>query len=402
MTDVPGTRFVDGLRVTPAHLNHAQSVPAEASMDLRRVVGLGRVGAGFRLLVEDGGAVLTPGVGFTPGGLPARRDEATVLTVPDGDGPFMVALRAQTQADEATRVGDQATIVYLLTEVVVAAEVPEAPEVLVVGTLRRQAGQLQAEQDPARFMPGPGHRHGGGFAEDPDGVWRFDGAAITGAQGPKGDKGDPGEKGEKGAKGNKGDPGEKGEKGDPGAKGDKGDPGEKGDPGAKGDKGEKGNKGDPGAKGDQGPAGPGLPANVTFLKDINWDPRRRHTIDEAANVIRQLQLAWSDNLDAANFEALHAWAVQVWSAPARPDFPVRGLLRKVSVNGNVLEITVEADQTFLSELREGGAILVDVVCDTLLDGSAVAVSSSTGRLLSGVEATLLPGGLLRLGLAVGA
>ena len=48
MTDAPSTRFVDGLRVTPAHLNHLHSVASAAIADLRRLVGRDRVALGFR------------------------------------------------------------------------------------------------------------------------------------------------------------------------------------------------------------------------------------------------------------------------------------------------------------------------------------------------------------------
>ena len=103
---LPGTRFVDGLRVTPAHLNHLQAVAAAAADDLRRVVGLGRVGAGLRIDVDDDGAVvLSPGVGFTSGGAVVRRDEPTAIPLPDDEARLMVGLRAVTLEDESTRVG---------------------------------------------------------------------------------------------------------------------------------------------------------------------------------------------------------------------------------------------------------------------------------------------------------
>ena len=79
MTDAPSTRFVDGLRVTPAHLNHLHSVAGGAIADLRRLVGRDRVALGFRLMADGAAVVLTPGLGFTRSGLPVRRDEPVVV-----------------------------------------------------------------------------------------------------------------------------------------------------------------------------------------------------------------------------------------------------------------------------------------------------------------------------------
>src|SRR5687767_14903685 len=106
MTDIPGTRFVDGLRVRPVHLNHLQSVLAKGLDDLRRVTGTGRVGAGLRLVVEGDAVQLTAGLGFTPSGHPVRRDEATTVTVPDGTDPTPVGVRAVSRPDDATMQGE--------------------------------------------------------------------------------------------------------------------------------------------------------------------------------------------------------------------------------------------------------------------------------------------------------
>jgi len=147
MTAAPGSRFVDGLRVTPAHLNHAQAVAAAAWDDLRRVVGLGRVGAGFLIEVAaDGTVSLSPGIAFTDGGSAVRRDQPTAVTLPDGNESVTVAVRAISQEDPTSRVDDQATIVFAATEVVVDAVVTPDADTVVLGTVRHEAGGVTVER----------------------------------------------------------------------------------------------------------------------------------------------------------------------------------------------------------------------------------------------------------------
>src|SRR6185295_8501054 len=124
MTESQKTRFVDGLRVTPLHLNHTQSTAEQAVRDLRGVVGFGKVGYGFRLVLSDDGAqvTLSPGLGFAPGGLRLALAEGVALTVPDGPGgPFSVVLRAETHAEPSARLGDAPTVIYGDTTVEVSA-----------------------------------------------------------------------------------------------------------------------------------------------------------------------------------------------------------------------------------------------------------------------------------------
>lgn len=441
MTDSPGTRFVDGLRVTPAHLNHAQAVAADALTDLRRVVGVGRIGAGFRLLVDADTASLSPGVGFTSGGFPVRRDESTTLTVPAGLGPFHVALRAVSTVDEASKVGDTATITFLSTEVVVDATEPAGPDVLVVGSLRRDGATLVVQQDPARFVPGPAHTHGGGWTQDSDGLWRFDGAIVeaagepgprgpTGPQGPQGEPGPTGPIGATGPAGAAGPAGPAGAKGDAGPVGTKGDAGPTGPAGpagpagAKGDQGVAGPKGDPGPTGPAGPPGPpgpagptgatgpkgakgdpgvGLPTDVTFLKSMSWDPATAVTVDAARTLLADIRLDFTADLDGDRFRSLDPVAVQVWVIPANPRFSSHGLARKITISANTVGINAVLDQQSAAELTEsrGGVVLIDLVCDTLLDlGNGRPVSAALGAALFDRMETPLPGGLMRLGLRV--
>ena len=129
MSDEQGTVFVDGLRVTAQHLNHLERSAQQAVGDLRRVLGLAHVGYGLRIEVAEDGqsATLTPGLAFTAGGHRLSLDEGATLTIPDGDGPFAVALAAANHDDPTTRVGDTPTIVFSDTSVTVAADAPAGP-----------------------------------------------------------------------------------------------------------------------------------------------------------------------------------------------------------------------------------------------------------------------------------
>jgi hypothetical protein len=411
VTDSPGTRFVDGLRVTPAHLNHAQDVNATAVADLRHVIGVGRVGAGFRILISGTTASLTAGVGVTTGGFPVSRDEATILTVPAGAGPFTVALKAVSSADEASKIGGIATITFLHTEVVTDATVPEGPDVLTVGTVRRQGGALTATQPPEKFVPGPGHRHSGTWVQDEHGVWRFDGATIeaAGPPGPPGERGPIGPQGERGPvgpQGAPGAPGPAGQTGQQGAPGPTGPVGPKGDTGPTGSTGPAGQTGPAGPQGDigpQGPAGPGLPDDSTVLRDLNWDPRRAVTADDAAQLVRDLRLTFSAPLDGDLLSPLVVTAVQIWVIPGNAAFPVTGLRPKVTVGDAVLRLEATLPAAQVSQLKEGGGglILVDLGCDMLIDlPTGRPVSASLGAVLFGRPQPAVPGGLLRVGIQV--
>ena len=103
-----------------------------------------------------------------------------------------------------------------------------------------------------------------GDANEPTGLYFFDGTAwrngagVVGAKGDKGDKGETGAQGlqgQVGAQGPKGDTGLKGDTGETGAQGLQGLPGVNGLPGATGSRGDKGDKGDTGATGPAGADG---------------------------------------------------------------------------------------------------------------------------------------------------
>lgn len=139
-----------------------------------------------------------------------------------------------------------------------------------------------------------------------------------------------------------------------------------------------------------------------MLEKISWDLRRPLSTDAATEALHDTNLIFSAELDGEQFDLLHPTALQVWAVPANPQFPVRGLPRKVAVAGNVLNLDIQLDQQSRTQLKEsgGGVILINLVCDALLDRNGRPVSSSSGVVLFGGSEFLVPGGLLRLGMPV--
>jgi hypothetical protein len=217
MSDEQGTFFLDGLRVTAQHLNHLEESAQQAVGDLRRVLGLAHIGYGFRIQVADDGqsATLSPGLGFTASGARVTLDEGAALTIPDGDGPFSVALAAGSHDDPTTRVGDTGTIIFADTVVSVAAEPPPDPDSLVVGTIQRSGGNLAATQDETLFLAPSNHGHSGAFYQDGAGIWRFDGPLLAQTDTTAGPPGPPGPPGADGPQGPAGPQGDAGVQGDP-------------------------------------------------------------------------------------------------------------------------------------------------------------------------------------------
>jgi hypothetical protein len=271
--------FVDGLRVTPEHLNHMQEVLAQGISDLRCALGCNRIAWGVRLLVSADGKTVTlsKGLALSPAGRRLVVNEDTVLKITPIMVPgeviepvapeYQVVLRATNHDQPLARIGDVQTIIFADTTILVLSKnaLLEKDD-LVVGTIAGSAfDTYKVIQNDALFLCPSYHGHSGDHFQDANGVWRFDGTAIEattipGPAGPAGVKGEPGEKGDPGAPGPKGDKGDPGEKGDPGIPGPKGDPGEQGSMGVPGVPGEQGPQGPPGAKGDSGAIGPqGLP-----------------------------------------------------------------------------------------------------------------------------------------------
>ena len=158
----------------------------------------------------------------------------------------------------------------------------------------------------------------------------------------------------------------------------------------------------PGSRGETGPAGPpgGTPP-LTFLEKLSWEPATPVSRREAFMLVQQLQLTWSGRIDVDRFTPVERASVHVFTAPARSEFPVRALDRKVAAERNVLVVSVDPQQQGVSELLEvGGMLFVDVVCDHLLDADGLPFSCSLGPLLTGRSDVLAPGGLMRVAVRV--
>ena len=200
MTESQKTRFVDGLRVTPLHLNHTQSTAEQAVRDLRGVVGFGKIGYGFRLLLsEDGaGVTLSPGLGFAPGGLRARarrgrraddsRGRRAVLGRTARREPRRAERQARRRADRdlrrherrgGGRAGDGTR----------GARRRHAP------ARRRRRAVGRAGRPPLLAAPAY-HGHTGAFYQDALGLWRFDGPQLQTDARPVGPPGPPGPQGD--------------------------------------------------------------------------------------------------------------------------------------------------------------------------------------------------------------
>ena len=266
MTDLQRTHFVDGLRVTPRHLEHVQNTAYEAVDDLRTVIGLGRIGWGLRLLQgEDGSISLTPGLGFTPSGERVRVHEGVALSAPAGTGPWQVVVAIEPVEDPTSVFNDAATIISTTSTVsVVEGEDAQADNTLTVGTISLVGDDLEAVQDVSLFSSPSNHGHTGEFFEDAAGRWRFDGTLLAadgnGEVGPPGPPGPPGPAGPpgQGEPAPEGPPGPQGEIGEPGPQGGPGPQGEPGPAGVEGPQGLDGvpGEGPPGESGPEGPLGP--------------------------------------------------------------------------------------------------------------------------------------------------
>jgi len=246
------TNFRDGLRVTPAHLTHLQQTLAEAVVDLRTALGLGRIAWGLRLSVVAGTATLAPGVIFAATGVRLGVTTAVPLVLPAGDGTWRVVVAGSNTDEPTLRIDDQPTLVRTQTVVVVQAmDMAVLDDALGVGTVTRTGATITVAQDPALWLVPAAHGHSGNFYQDSAGRWRFDGAG--GAMGPAGPAG---------ADGAAGAPGPAGADGVDGAAGPQGPAGADGAAGPQGPAGADGAVGAPGPVGPDGVAGPQGPAGA--------------------------------------------------------------------------------------------------------------------------------------------
>ncbi|MBI3347685.1 MAG: hypothetical protein HY020_10805, partial [Burkholderiales bacterium] len=161
MTSDPRTTFVDGLRVTPQHLNHLQDALRQAVLDLRGTLGFGRIAYGLRASVADGSVAVSPGLAFSSSGLRLALAEGATLPLP-GSGEYRIELQASEAGDPDTQLGEQPTIWYVQVQVrAVSSDAPPTPDSLVVA-IANSADGLQVTQDAGLFLVPSHHAHSGG------------------------------------------------------------------------------------------------------------------------------------------------------------------------------------------------------------------------------------------------
>ena len=132
------------------------------------------------------------------------------------------------------------------------------------------------------------------------------------------------------------------------------------------------------------------------MKGLSWEPWTPVPLADFRAVAESLTLDFTNDLDRGALDRFGAACVQVWVAPGNTAMPVLALSPKLGIDNNQLRVAVPLEQQALVELREvGGRLVVDIVCDYLLDVNGLAASSSLA-LVVGSEAPALPGGLLRL------
>ncbi len=254
MAEDAHTLFIDGQRVTAAHLQHLQDRLREAVGDVRRSIGLDKVAWGLRATLQDGDVSVQPGAAFTASGVRLHLDTQALVTLPETDAPWQVLLRAQNADVEELRHNDAATLVTATTQLVVesVSEVSD-PDAVVIATVGTSSEGPVLSQDASRFNTAGTHSHSGEWYQDALGNWYYDGAELAGEPGPPGEPGVPGPQGEIGPPGADGVNGAAGEQGPAGPAGPQGEAGPAGDPGPAG---ADGTPGEPGPRGEQGEAGP--------------------------------------------------------------------------------------------------------------------------------------------------
>jgi len=196
MAGDPRTEFRDGMRVTTDHMRHMQDRLREAVLDVRRTIGLGRIGWGLRATLDDRSVNVTPGIAFSPSGLRLSLDSAAAVSLPDGDGPFRVTLRAEHGDVEALRSAGAPTLLTVVTRLEAAADDDSelSGDAIPIARVTAGADGLALVQDPGWFVAAGHHTHTGEFVQDAEGRWHFDGAPLTvdATVGPPGPAGAPG------------------------------------------------------------------------------------------------------------------------------------------------------------------------------------------------------------------
>src|SRR5439155_6784141 len=93
------------------HLTHLQDRLRDAVVDLRRTVGLGRVGWGLRVTSDDTGIHVDPGAAFAPSGIRLALDAPATFPLPGADGTFRVVLGAENSDRQSLRLDGTLTLI---------------------------------------------------------------------------------------------------------------------------------------------------------------------------------------------------------------------------------------------------------------------------------------------------
>jgi len=422
MTSDPRTTFVDGLRVTPQHLNHLQDALQQAVLDLRNTLGFGRIAYGLRVQAAGGAVAVSPGLAFSAAGLRLALAEGATLPLP-GNGEYRVELQASATDDPDARLADQPTIWYVQVQVrAVSIDAPPTPDSLVIAIANNRDG-LQLTQDPGLYLVPSHHGHSDSSYQDGSGVWRYDGPPIDGVAGPAGPagpRGDPGPQGpagaaappglqgETGSQGPQGDPGPQGPPGLPGPQGPPGDPGPQGPPGVPGQPGPKGDPGPTGATGQTGaagPAGPQGPQGLGFDPDIdrivklNWSPFAALSLSQGLSLLQKgLNFVWLKPLSPDRVKQVGDALVRV--VIAGPDQTLFQCAGTVSLQSESLVWrTTDNTDALGRHLIAGSLVHIEVLCDWLLDANGRPVSGNTSSLL-GSAGPFAAGGIAALDLRI--
>src|SRR6185503_1007977 len=147
------TQFIDGLRVTADHMQHAQDRLREAVRDLRLAVGTRKIAWGLRVTAGTGALSVDPGVAFSASGVRLNLDAPANVPVPAGAGPWRVTLKATEQDRASLRVGATATLISLITAALIEPSGDPDPgaDALVIATLQPAEAGFTVVQDPNIF-----------------------------------------------------------------------------------------------------------------------------------------------------------------------------------------------------------------------------------------------------------
>jgi hypothetical protein len=445
----PYTRFVDGLRVTPRHLNHLQDALYQAILDLRHTVGTGRIAYGMRLQVHEGVLTLSPGVAFDIEAHRLAVDEPAAIELPATGTSFQIALACEGFDEPVLRVKEAGTLYSSRTVIAAVPEGEPPPQhALVIGSVTRSGETLVIQQVAELFATASEHHHSGQHFRDAEGLWRFDGPALEGPPGPPGPQGPTGAPGPSGASGAQGERGEPGTAGPAGAQGPQGPQGATGAPGLAGPQGIQGAQGAAGAQGlpgPQGQAGPqglpgpqgptgtqgltgaqgqagtqgvagprglpgtqgepgvGLDPDPTLIERLSWDPFKVQPLDTLLELLSVLSFEWNRPLDPRSVTRAQVGMVSVRFQGDAKSAPTVELFGDVSLKTASLRWSPTADLRLLRESVEQRAIVfIDVRCDYIFDERGRPVSGNASR-FAGIDAgPLAPGGIFSTWIAFAA